>query len=114
MQGDTGLTALKTPVADAGVIPRVLHRLFARLQIDPEAEYAVKASYLELYNEELRDLLAPEYKGGELRLYEEKKGVTIQGLEEANIASTSDGLAILQKGSQRRQVAETKMNTESS
>lgn len=119
MQGDTGLTPLKSPVADAGVIPRVLHRLFVRLQVEPDAEYAVKCAYVELYNEQLRDLLAPDYKQsgeGGLRIYDEvgKKGITIQGLEEVNIGSTSDGLALLQKGSQRRQVAETKMNSESS
>lgn len=54
---------------------------------------------------------------GGLKIYEDqaKRGaVTIQGLEEAAIRNTAEALRLLEKGSQRRQVAETKMNSESS
>lgn len=129
MQGDLGTTAMNTPVADAGIIPRVLHRLFTLLDAVPNSEYSVKCSYIELYNEELRDLLASDFQQptalgghstsgqpGGLKIYDDanKKGVNIQGLEETGIRNAQEGLALLHKGSQRRQVAETKMNTESS
>ncbi|KAL7422520.1 Kinesin-related motor protein [Cryptotrichosporon argae] len=131
MQGDVGLTPLQAPSTEAGIIPRVLHRLFHLLNSSPNSEYSVKCSYIELYNEELRDLLAPEYKestsqpmalssggrdAGGLKIYEDgsKKGVMIQGLEETGVRNLKEGLALLNRGSQRRQVAETKMNTESS
>lgn len=42
---------------DAGIIPRVLHQLFALLENDG-AEFAVRVSFVELYNEEVRDLNA--------------------------------------------------------
>ena len=48
---------------DAGIIPRVLHALFARLDgagADCAAENSVKVSFNELYNEELRDLLSAD------------------------------------------------------
>ena len=52
---------------------------------------------------------------GGLKLYEDgKKGVLIQGLEEVAVKSLKEALATLNKGCQRRQTAETKMNTESS
>ncbi|WVQ72707.1 hypothetical protein IAR50_002267 [Cryptococcus sp. DSM 104548] len=120
MQGDCELTNLGAPKSTAGIVPRVLHRLFSILEADTESEYSVKCSYVELYNEELRDLLAPEYKGEQngnagLKLYEDgKKGVNIQGLEEAGARSLKEALGIVDKGVKRRQTAETKMNTESS
>ena len=45
----------------AGIIPRVLVDLFKELSKDKNCDYSVKVSFLELYNERLRDLLA----GGE-------------------------------------------------
>jgi kinesin family protein 11 len=133
MQGDISLTPLGKPCAEAGIIPRVLHRLFSLLESVPNAEFSVKCSYVELYNEELRDLLASDFHQpvalggpgsnaqgttvGGLKIYEDankKGGVTIQGLEETSIRNAKEGLGLLTKGSQRRQVAETKMNTESS
>ncbi|WVQ80021.1 hypothetical protein IAT38_002122 [Cryptococcus sp. DSM 104549] len=120
MQGDLELTNLDAPKSTAGIVPRVLHRLFSLLEAAPNTEYSVKCSYVELYNEELRDLLANEYKGeqagaGGLKLYEDgKKGVYIQGLEETGVRNLKDALAMVDKGVQRRQTAETKMNTESS
>ena len=43
----------------AGIIPRALHALFTKLEID-DAECSVKCSFIELYNEELRDLISPD------------------------------------------------------
>ncbi|TXT09198.1 hypothetical protein VHUM_02672 [Vanrija humicola] len=123
MQGDLTPTPLMAPSTDAGIIPRVLHRLFERLEAQEGAEYSVKCSYLELYNEDLRDLLAPEYKdpsnagyNSQIKMFEDgsKKGVTVHGLEECGLLSLKDGLAVLNRGSQRRQTAETKMNDKSS
>lgn len=123
MQGDLTPTPLMAPSTDAGIIPRVLHRLFERLEAQEGAEYSVKCSYLELYNEDLRDLLAPEYKdpsnagyASQIKMFEDgsRKGVTVHGLEECGLLSLKDGLAVLNRGSQRRQTAETKMNDKSS
>jgi len=132
MQGDLELSPLSAPKDSAGIVPRVLHRLFSLLSASTYAEFSVKCSYVELYNEELRDLLSAEYQPvaagqhqpmalgngtatGGLKLYEDgKKGVLIQGLEEIGVKSLKEALAVLNKGCQRRQVAETKMNTESS
>lgn len=42
----------------AGVIPRAIHQVFSYLESLGAQEFTVKASYLELYNEEVTDLLA--------------------------------------------------------
>ncbi|WEW59629.1 Kinesin- motor protein [Emydomyces testavorans] len=99
----------------AGIIPRVLYALFKRLE---ETENSVKVSFIELYNEELRDLLSAE-DNAKLKIYEDgaKKGhhgTMVQGMGESYIHSASDGIRLLQEGSHRRQVAATKCNDLSS
>src|SRR6266480_222924 len=111
---------------DAGIIPRVLHALFARLDgagADCAAENSVKVSFIELYNEELRDLLSAD-DTVKLRMYEDNNkqsksgghsGATlVQGMEEAHIMSASKGIRLLREGSHKRQVAATKCNDLSS
>ncbi|OCH94988.1 kinesin-domain-containing protein [Obba rivulosa] len=134
MQGDLSTTLMGNPSAQAGMIPRVLFRLFHQLE-SSGTDYSVKISFVELYNEELRDLLAPELAApmgsiqpmgmgaskdsggqGNLKIFDDttKKGVFIQGLEEAGVKDATDALALLVKGSQRRQIAATKFNDHSS
>ncbi|GCB21113.1 kinesin-like protein bimC [Aspergillus awamori] len=100
---------------NAGIIPRVLYSLFHKLQ---ETESTVKCSFIELYNEELRDLLSSE-ENPKLKIYENesKKGhgsTLVQGMEETFIDSASAGIKLLQEGSHKRQVAATKCNDLSS
>lgn len=101
---------------NAGIIPRVLYSLFNKLQ---ETDSAVKCSFIELYNEELRDLLAADDKT-KLKIYdnEPKKGQSastlVQGVEETFIDSATAGIKLLQLGSHKRQVAATKCNDLSS
>ena len=101
----------------AGIIPRVLHSLFAKLEAD-EAESSVKCSFIELYNEELRDLLAVD-ENIKLKIFEDgqKKGnsaTIVQGMEESHIKNAGAGIKLLQGGSHKRQVAATKCNDLSS
>jgi len=106
------------PLPDAaGIIPRVLYGLFDKLGHEEDAETSVKCSFIELYNEELRDLLSTD-ENVKLKIYEDaKRGQTatmVQGMEECHIKSASNGLQLLKTGSHRRQVAATKCNDLSS
>ena len=101
----------------AGIIPRALHALFTKLEI-ADAECSVKCSFIELYNEELRDLISPD-ENSKLKIYEDnsKKGhstTVVQGMEESHIKSAVEGVKLLQDGSFKRQVAATKCNDLSS
>lgn len=102
----------------AGIIPRVLYGLFNKLEID-DTESSVRCSFIELYNEELRDLLSADDRGNNLKIYDDntRKGhasTVVQGMEERHITNATDGLKWLQEGSLRRQVAATKCNDLSS
>jgi len=101
----------------AGIIPRVLQSLFQRLEAE-ETECTIKCSFIELYNEELRDLLATD-ESVKLKIYDDtnKKNhsaTIVQGMEESHITSAAGGIKLLQQGSHRRQVAATKCNDLSS
>ncbi|PHH87342.1 hypothetical protein CDD83_8994 [Cordyceps sp. RAO-2017] len=102
---------------EAGIIPRVLQQLFNKLEID-DTENCVKCSFIELYNEELRDLLSVE-ENAKLKIFDDASrkghaGTIIQGMEEKHIKNASEGIKVLQDGSLKRQVAATKCNDLSS
>ncbi|XP_010520703.1 PREDICTED: kinesin-like protein KIN-5C [Tarenaya hassleriana] len=109
--------------AGAGVIPRAVKQIFDTLE-GQQAEYSVKVTFLELYNEEITDLLAPEEiskvsledkQKKQLPLMEDGKGgVLVRGLEEEIVASASEIFTLLERGSAKRRTAETLLNKQSS
>ncbi|KAL1612935.1 Kinesin-related motor protein [Paraconiothyrium brasiliense] len=106
------------PLPDAaGIIPRVLYALFSKLESE-ETENSVKCSFIELYNEELRDLLSTD-DNVKLKIYDDnsKKGhstTLVQGMEECHLKSAAQGIKLLSDGTNKRQVAATKCNDLSS
>lgn len=108
--------------SDAGVIPRAVRQIFDILE-EQCAEYSMKVTFLELYNEEITDLLAPEETSKFLddkskkpiALMEDGKGgVFVRGLEEEVVSSANEIYKILDKGSSKRRTAETLLNKQSS
>ncbi|CAO2200360.1 unnamed protein product [Urochloa humidicola] len=109
--------------ADAGVIPRAVKQIFDTLERQ-NTEYSVKVTFLELYNEEITDLLAPEEiskvtledrQKKTLPLMEDGKGgVLVRGLEEEIVTNASEIFSLLERGSAKRRTAETLLNKQSS
>nr|CAD7407179.1 unnamed protein product [Timema cristinae] len=100
----------------SGLIPRSLSHLFDELR-RLQAEFTVRVSYLELYNEELIDLLSTSNDPSKINLYEDplKKGsVIVSGLEEVTVHTKNEIYNIMEKGSMKRQTASTLMNAQSS
>lgn len=107
---------------DAGVIPRAVKQIFDILEAQ-SAEYSMKVTFLELYNEEITDLLAPEEttkfidekSKKPIALMEDGKGgVLVRGLEEEIVCTANEIYKILEKGSAKRRTAETLLNKQSS
>ncbi|XP_047537733.1 kinesin-like protein Klp61F [Vanessa atalanta] len=100
----------------AGIIPRALSQIFDELRIS-NTEYTVRVSYLELYNEELFDLLSTSEDNSKLRIYEDvtRKGANIvNGLEEITVYNKNEVYKIMAQGQERKRVASTLMNAQSS
>nr|XP_019594034.1 PREDICTED: kinesin-like protein KIF11 [Rhinolophus sinicus] len=97
----------------AGIIPRTLHQIFEKLT-DNGTEFSVKVSLLEIYNEELFDLLNPSSDVSErLQMFDDprnKRGVIIKGLEEITVHNKDEVYQILEKGAAKRTTAATLMN----
>uniref|UniRef100_A0A3B4U072 Kinesin family member 13B n=1 Tax=Seriola dumerili TaxID=41447 RepID=A0A3B4U072_SERDU len=98
-----------------GLIPRLCSALFERTQKEQREEesFTVEVSYMEIYNEKVRDLLDP--KGQTLRVREHKVlGPYVDGLSRLAVASYKDIESLMSEGNKSRTVAATNMNEESS
>lgn len=107
--------------AEAGVIPRAVRQIFDTLE-GQNADYSMKVTFLELYNEEITDLLASEdcsRSFGEstrkaVSLMEDGKGcVLLRGLEEEAVYSANEIYNLLERGAVKRRTADTLLNKRS-
>lgn len=102
-----------------GMTPRMFEFLFARIiaeeesRMDERLTYNCKCSFLEIYNEQITDLLDPSSTNLQLR-EDVKKGVYVENLTECEVHTVGDILRLLSRGAANRRVAATNMNRESS
>lgn len=99
-----------------GIIPRACADLFRTIQTRCDGNAQVELSYLEIYNEEIRDLMVPAgAQAEELRVRETLDGqVYVSGLKAVPVSGPKDIGEYMEEASQRRVVASTKMNAVSS
>ena len=96
-----------------GVIPRSIDHIFKSLQHPNIEDSHVTCSYLEIYNEELRDLFSDDYKV-KLEVLNGKDGPICRGLTEKEVSRPEDVLELINKAELSRKIGETKMNKQSS
>ncbi|CAK9267106.1 unnamed protein product [Sphagnum jensenii] len=107
------------PSDNRGMTPRVFECLFAQIRMAEEARkcenlrYMCKCSFLEIYNEQITDLLDPSSVNLQLR-EDINKGVYVENLTEVEVQSVQDVVQLLLVGAANRRVAATNMNRESS
>ena len=102
-------------VAKPGLIFLTLEELFAKTQSPTFADYefSIKVSYLEIYNEQVRDLL----KGDDQNLMileDPQRGVLVADLLESSVSSLSEVMQLIMTGNSKRTMASTSANTFSS
>lgn len=98
-----------------GIYPRTFNELFkvARERVGWKIE--LKAALVEIYNEEIRDLLlAPDDKRPKLQVRQGKEGNFVQGLTLQPVNCPEDVDSLLTTGQENRTVAATDMNVHSS
>ncbi|XP_076638044.1 kinesin-like protein 31E isoform X1 [Colletes latitarsis] len=107
-----------------GIIPRAIRHLFngiaekqqhARERAQMPPEFKVTAQFLELYNEDLKDLLEPGGPRGGARIHEDTAGnIHLAGVEPRIVVSPEQALEYLRLGALSRTTGSTQMNTQSS
>lgn len=96
-----------------GIVPLSVESIFAFILDTPDREFLVRCSYLEVYNENINDLLNPN--GENLKILEDKKnGVIIDGLTEEICTSLNQVNSFLYIGETNKQFAATNLNMKSS
>ncbi|KAM1066242.1 hypothetical protein ACFX1X_021953 [Malus domestica] len=104
---------------DCGLTPRIFEYLFKRIRLEEESrreeqlKYSCKCSFLEIYNEQITDLLEPTSTNLQLR-EDLKKGVYVENLTEYNVRNVNDVVKLLLQGASNKKMAATQMNSESS
>ena len=105
-----------------GIVPRVIEEIFKYIQnlqnesknnLNENENYVVRASYLQIYNEYINDLLLPERKNLNIR-EDKKRGIYIDNLSEWIVKNSDDIYTLLERGSENRATASTVMNEISS
>jgi len=98
-----------------GIIPRSIEEIFNYIELfsNADTKFMVRASYLQIYNEAISDLLKPEKTSLQIR-EDKKKGVFVEGLSEWAVRNPTDIYTLLQRGASCRATAATKMNDVSS
>jgi kinesin family protein 1 len=102
---------------EAGIIPKICQNMFERIgemQSDKNLSCTVEVSYLEIYNERVRDLLNPTTKGN-LRVREHPStGPYVEDLAKLVVRSFPEIENLMDEGNKARTVAATNMNETSS
>ncbi|CAL5423099.1 unnamed protein product [Camellia sinensis] len=133
-QTNSGKThTMRGSTSEPGVIPHAVRDLFDSIQetrccftvhcfrddgqllnwtfLDMDREFLLRMSYMEIYNEEINDLLAPEHR--KLQIHESlERGIFVAGLKEEIVASPEQILELMEFA--HRHIGETNMNLYSS
>ncbi|WVQ73983.1 hypothetical protein IAR50_003564 [Cryptococcus sp. DSM 104548] len=119
--GQTGsgksFTMTGTP-AELGIIPCAVDGVFDAITADTDRAFLLRVSYVEIYNETLRDLL--NFKKGPLKddekpvIHTQKGKVYVDPLVEEIVSTPQDVMDLLEKGNAQRRIGATDWNERSS
>uniref|UniRef100_A0A8R1TTT1 Kinesin-like protein n=1 Tax=Onchocerca volvulus TaxID=6282 RepID=A0A8R1TTT1_ONCVO len=109
---------------DVGIIPRAIRHLFSGMDFRKQQAleqgfvepcFDIVAQFVELYNEDIIDLLSHERSPAGLRIHEDAKGeIFLNGVTRVTVTSPSQTLEVLKNGALNRKTASTNMNEQSS
>ncbi|KAG2194188.1 hypothetical protein INT47_007920 [Mucor saturninus] len=100
--------------AEPGVIPRAIHQVFSFIEEDTAGrEYMLRVSYMEIYNEKIKDLLNSENKSPEI-IEDKKKGVSVRNLKEVTVKTAQEVMNYIKDGEGNRHISATDYNEHSS
>ncbi|XP_067024413.1 uncharacterized protein [Acropora muricata] len=96
-----------------GVIPMAIGEMYDYIEKHPSREFLIRVSYMEIYNEDIRDLLNPSKTN--LKVHENaQRQVYVGELTEEVVTCSGDVFKHMQRGEKNRHFGETNMNDRSS
>ncbi|KAG8039246.1 hypothetical protein G9C98_003553 [Cotesia typhae] len=109
------MSGAKTPPQLRGIIPNTFAQIFGHIaKADDKQKFLVRATYLEIYNEEIRDLLGKD-QNTRLEVKERPDiGVFVKDLSGYVVNNADDLDRIMSLGNKNRVVGATAMNVSSS
>ncbi|XP_070566373.1 kinesin-like protein KIF27 isoform X2 [Ptychodera flava] len=111
----TGSNSMDMTEEEVGIIPRAMKQMFQMIESNHNRDTTVRISYIEIYKEELKDLLDIETSSKDLAIREDDKGNTVlTGIKEIQCDSVDDVMNCLETGSAYRHTGTTNMNEHSS
>ncbi|KAI7904782.1 kinesin motor domain-containing protein, partial [Cokeromyces recurvatus] len=97
-----------------GIIPRAIEEVFMYINEDSnEKEYLIRVSYLEIYNEQIKDLLDVNNKNVNI-VSDKKRGAYVCNLKEVAVKSPEDIFECIKQGEVNRHTSATDYNDLSS
>lgn len=108
------MMGMEEPPEMRGVIPNAFVHIFNHISQKTDREFLIRASFIEIYNEEIRDLLGSEHtKAMELKEHPDK-GVYVKDLTAVVVKDYPEIDEVMKLGTKRRSVGATAMNADSS
>jgi kinesin family protein 6/9 len=123
--GQTGAGKSFTMIGDTrnyqhrGIAPRAIAQVYEELENRIEIAYAVRVSYMEIYNDRIYDLLESfqpstnSSTAADLVVVEDARGTSVRGLTQVEAPTEQDALDQLFNGELQRTVAEHQLNKRS-
>ena len=105
---------------ELGLIPRICKSLFSKMaasaaSTEDSASFRTEASYLEIYNERVKDLLGPSNADHHLKVREHPKdGPYVENLSKHLVMDYGEIKSLMERGNAVRTTAATNMNDTSS
>lgn len=107
-----------TSEGELGIIPRSIEEIFSYIQEcrDGHSKFLVRASYMQIYNEVISDLLqSPSSNGRPLTVrHTPQRGVYVEGLSEWVVRTPHDVYGLIERGTSLRATSSTRMSELSS
>ncbi|CAI0374014.1 unnamed protein product [Linum tenue] len=115
----SAMVADPSPSSHQGIVPRIFQMLFDEIQKEQDSSegkqtnYQCRCSFLEIYNDQIGDLLDPVQRNLEI-MDDPKNGLFVENLTEEYVTSYEDLAQMLIKGLSSRKVGATSVNSKSS
>jgi len=105
-----------TSEEERGIIPRATEEIFSHIQTcpNPRTRFLVRASYLQIYNEVISDLIRPEVAHKLVVREDRRRGVYVDGLTEWVVRAPEEVYELIGEGGKLRMTGATRMSEMSS